>query len=211
MFLGPPETFSDRATSAQVLFLCQDVVCVPVAIGTADDSHRTPTEVPSLPTGEILIAYSYTGESARHQFDFSLNTQPVSGNCGWDDHERICSPVISRTRDWGDTTIELAGAQARVCPAPRRKCFRSGRQHQAGGRIEGQLRAAMVLAKIEHTVELPGFRIRGVGADSAEVPIILDEAQDRRLIGRAMIDVVLLCIRRNHQQWQTRTITAAAL
>src|ERR1022692_4480100 len=103
MFFGPPETFSDRATSAQVLFLRQDVVRVPVAIGTADDSHRTPTDVPSLPTGEILIAYSYTGESARHKFDFSLNTQPVSGNCGWMTTSAFAAPssaghVIGETR-----------------------------------------------------------------------------------------------------------------
>src|ERR1035437_8051292 len=66
--------------------------------------------------------------------------------------------------------------------------------------------------KIEHSVDRIGDLIKGTLADAGSTqPIIFDEAKNRRLIGYSVVHVVTASPRRNHQQWQTRTISALAL
>ena len=42
-------------------------------------------------------------------------------------------------------------------------------------------------------------------------PVVLDEAQDRALIGKRVVDIVLLGVRGDHQQRQAWTIAATPL
>jgi hypothetical protein len=69
-----------------------------------------------------------------------------------------------------------------------------------GTRIQNQLVVTWSAGKVEHTVQGTSKDIARSAADSPEFPVVFDEAQDRRLVGDEMIDVVCLGPRRNHQQ-----------
>ena len=43
-----------------------------------------------------------------------------------------------------------------------------------------------------------------------QLPVVFDESQNRALIGDPVIHIMLFGKWRNHQEWQTRPITAAA-
>ena len=84
-------------------------------------------------------------------------------------------------------------------------------QHDAGGWIQDQFRRRVVVVEVEHAIESAGSYIAGVVADAAEVPVVLDEAQDGGLVGGAVINVILFRVGRNHEQREARAVTAAAL
>jgi hypothetical protein len=77
--------------------------------------------------------------------------------------------------------------------------------NQSGGRVENALRGVGVL-EIKHRVQPPGKVIKRSRDSLAVQPVVLDEAQNRGLIGHGVIDVVLLRVGLDHQQRQTRTI-----
>jgi hypothetical protein len=58
---------------------------------------------------------------------------------------------------------------------------------------------AMVGVEVEHAVQSAGNRIRGTIADPAQTPVVLDEAKDGRLVGHAMIHIILPCEGRDYQ------------
>lgn len=67
------------------------------------------------------------------------------------------------------------------------------------------------LAEIEHRQQGAGDRVEGAAADATEVPVVFNEAQDRALVGEAVIDKVLARERRDDQQRQAGPVAAAAL
>ena len=70
----------------------------------------------------------------------------------------------------------------------------------------------IVAAEVEHAVDRAGDGVERAVADPlAAKPVVLDEADDRALIGDRVIDVVRLRPRRDHQQRQPRTVAAAPL
>src|SRR6267143_1087470 len=66
-------------------------------------------------------------------------------------------------------------------------------------------------AEVEHVVERAGDCIGRATADSAEVPIVFDEAEDGRLIRDGVVNEVRLCPWRNHEQGQARAEAATAI
>jgi hypothetical protein len=71
--------------------------------------------------------------------------------------------------------------------------------NQSGGRVENVLRGVGVL-EIKHRVQPPGKVIKRSRDSLAVQPVVLDEAQNRGLIGHRVIDVVLLGVRRDQAE-----------
>ena len=69
----------------------------------------------------------------------------------------------------------------------------------------------MLLVKVEHVQEGARDLVEGSAADGSRVPVVLDEALDRTLIGQRMIDEVPLGEGRYHEEGLSRAIGAAAL
>src|SRR5580658_6304573 len=84
-------------------------------------------------------------------------------------------------------------------------------QDYTGRWIQDQPRGLVAAVEVEQAVERAGFYVAGVVADPAEVPIVLDEAEDGGLVGRAVINVILLRVGRDHEQREARAVAAAAL
>ena len=78
----------------------------------------------------------------------------------------------------------------------------------ARGRVEDEAIVAS-LAEIEHRQQGAGDGVEGAAADATEVPVVLNEAQDRALVGDGMIDKVLARERRDDQQRQAGPVAAA--
>src|SRR5262249_4482639 len=79
----------------------------------------------------------------------------------------------------------------------------------AGGRVEEELVTGPVVVEVEHVVERAGDGIERLIAGPAERPVVLDEAEDRRLICDRMVDEVRLRKRGDHEQWLARPVAAA--
>src|ERR1700693_3229954 len=82
--------------------------------------------------------------------------------------------------------------------------------NQSGGRVENVLRCVGVL-EIKHRIEPPGKVIKRSRDSLAVQPVVLDEAQNRALVGHGVIDVVLLREGRDHEERKTGTISATSL
>src|SRR5690349_11292685 len=89
-------------------------------------------------------------------------------------------------------------------------CASSLRQDYACRRVEDE-RGSGPSPEIEHPIQLSGNHIRGTIANAAETPVVFDKAENRRLIGNAMVNVVLLCKGRNDEQGKTRAIATTAV
>jgi hypothetical protein len=74
----------------------------------------------------------------------------------------------------------------------------------AGRFVEDQLRRALGVAEFEHVVDAARVDVLGAGADRAEAPVLLDELQDRRLLGERVVDVVRLRVRRDQHERKPR-------
>src|SRR5229473_3290726 len=81
----------------------------------------------------------------------------------------------------------------------------------SGRGIQEKPGSTMVGPEVEHGVQRAGNRVRGTIADTAQIPVVFDEAKDGRLVGHTMIDVVLPCERGNYQQGLPRPISATAI
>ena len=101
---------------------------------------------------------------------------------------------------------ERAGRASR--PAPRFSVGGARGHDLARGRVEDEVIVAS-LAEIEHRQQGAGDGVEGAAADATEVPVVLNEAQDRALVGDAMIDKVLARERRDDQQRQAGPVAAA--
>jgi hypothetical protein len=66
------------------------------------------------------------------------------------------------------------------------------------------------MVEVEHIRQRPRQSVKGV-VDSAQVPVIFDESEDRTLIGKTVVHEVLLGPTRNDLQRDSRPIAAAAL
>lgn len=66
------------------------------------------------------------------------------------------------------------------------------------------------MAEIEHIADTAGDRFERTAAQPAGIPVILDKAHDRTLIGDGVVDEVRLCIRRDHHERQPRAVAAAS-
>src|ERR1035437_1333244 len=63
----------------------------------------------------------------------------------------------------------------------------------------------------EEVVEASGFLVEGRVANPTGLPVVLDEAQDRGLVGHGVVDKVGLREGGDHDQGQPRTIAAPVL
>src|SRR5438105_5807055 len=68
-----------------------------------------------------------------------------------------------------------------------------------------------IAGSFEHRQQGAGDGVEGAAADATEIPVIFNEAQDRALVGDAVIDKVLARERRDDQQQQAKPVAAAAL
>lgn len=68
-------------------------------------------------------------------------------------------------------------------------------QDHSGGGIQDEAPGLRRVIEVKHAVERASLRIRGIPADAAQVPVVFDESQGGRLIGNAVVDVVLPRIR----------------
>src|SRR5580698_2853544 len=81
-----------------------------------------------------------------------------------------------------------------------------------GRRVQDQAFVRTAVREVEHAVDRAGYRVKRAATDAfALEPIVFDEADDRRLVDDHVIDVILLRERRDHQERQARTVTAASL
>ena len=72
------------------------------------------------------------------------------------------------------------------------------RHNYSGSRIENKLSCFRTAAEIEHVVQRACNCIGRTVSYPPEVPIVFNEAEDRRLIRDAIVDKVLLCPSRNN-------------
>jgi hypothetical protein len=65
-------------------------------------------------------------------------------------------------------------------------------QRLAGAWIEKERvrRRVLMFVEIEHVVQRPGVGVRRTAADAAKSEVVLDEADDRALIGEGVIDEI---------------------
>src|SRR5207247_3662415 len=78
----------------------------------------------------------------------------------------------------------------------------------AGGRVEVELAAAVGPAEGEQVVQAAGDGVEGA-ADLRQVPVLLDEGQDRALVRQGVVDEVVLREGRDHQQREAGAVAAA--
>jgi hypothetical protein len=71
-------------------------------------------------------------------------------------------------------------------------------------------RVSMGVLEVEHAVDRTGDAVQRSAADARQRPVVLDETEDRGLVGEAVVDEVLPR-GRGHEQRQTRTVAAAVL
>ena len=81
----------------------------------------------------------------------------------------------------------------------------------AGAQQQPPIIPFMMLAEVKHVQQRPGVRVKRAASDEAGVPVILDKAQDRTLIGQAVVHKVFLGVRRDHQQRLARAEAGNAL
>src|SRR5262249_7095174 len=67
------------------------------------------------------------------------------------------------------------------------------------------------IIEIKHSIERTRFSIEGEAANSSQIPVVFNKAQNRRLIGDSVIDKISSGEWRDNQQGQARTITTAIL
>ncbi len=68
----------------------------------------------------------------------------------------------------------------------------------AGGWVEDQLGVGLlVVVEVKHAVERARDRVCGAVADSAKVPVVFNEAEYGRLIGYAMVGVIVFRVGRD--------------
>ena len=67
------------------------------------------------------------------------------------------------------------------------------------------------MVEIEHAREGARQLVERIGADPTQVPVVLDEAKNRGLVGERVIDEVVPREWRDHQQRQPGTVAASAL
>lgn len=118
-----------------------------------------------------------------------------------------------RSECGGSVMIRNSEAGSEIPTSPPERLF-VVRVHDLPGRgIEdaGAGMVTMIAVKIEHVVERSRDRVHRATADAAEIPVVFDEAQDRRLVGDCVIDEILLGPGRNDEQRQARAKTAAAV
>src|SRR5450631_4015645 len=84
-------------------------------------------------------------------------------------------------------------------------------ENHACGRIQEQPGGSFaVIVKVKHAEHGAGFDVGGIATDPPEFPIVLDETQDGRLVGHAVVDEVLFCVGRNNEQRLAGAVTATA-
>src|ERR1700682_3791731 len=66
-------------------------------------------------------------------------------------------------------------------------------------------------SEVEHGVDDAGAVVEGVVADPTGLPVVLDEPQDRGLVGLAVVDEVWSRIRRDHQEREPRPVATTPL
>src|SRR5674476_98742 len=71
--------------------------------------------------------------------------------------------------------------------------------------------AAPLAGEGEQVVQVSRFLVEGEVADAAGVPVVLDEPQDGRLVGRGVVDEVGFRVRGDDDQGQARAVTAPVL
>src|SRR5262249_58147074 len=82
----------------------------------------------------------------------------------------------------------------------------------AGGGFEKELAGpSPPPGEVEEPVKRAGLRVHGEVADPAQVPVVFDEAQDRGLVGHAVVHEVRVRPRRDGEQRLPRAIAAAIL
>src|ERR1700719_1680104 len=68
----------------------------------------------------------------------------------------------------------------------------------AGAFVQNQARRARIVREIEKAVQRAGHGVGRAIADAGQTPIVFDEANDRGLVGHAVIDVIGFGPRRDH-------------
>src|SRR5579859_2168496 len=61
-------------------------------------------------------------------------------------------------------------------------------QDNTGRGVEDQLRDLLAFVEVEEPEQAARLRVRGLATDAAEVPVILDKAQDGGLVGHLVVD-----------------------
>ena len=94
---------------------------------------------------------------------------------------------------------------------PERPSFRSLSRRFSCIRIkdQGPFEGTAIGAEVKQILDRPGDRVKGLITDPAKLPVIFDEAQDRRLIGYRVSYKILLGEGRNCQEREPWTIAAA--
>src|SRR5258708_9500882 len=93
--------------------------------------------------------------------------------------------------------LPLLTASALEITIPERSLFRIRIDNLSGRRIEYQRTGTPFVIEIEQAIHRSSDRVRRAATYTAEVPVVLHEPYDRRLIGYSMIDVVPLGERRD--------------
>src|SRR6202012_239777 len=71
--------------------------------------------------------------------------------------------------------------------------------------------AVLRVIEVKHVGQDAGAAIEGTLDTLAPDPVVLDKAQDGRLIGYSVVDEVVSRVRRDHQQGKARPVAAASL
>src|SRR5580692_524987 len=133
------------------------------------------------------------------------------------------SPSSPPTRLAGSRATRFGWTAARSSEPPRQNAARRsgkfGRSARgasvrnaddgAGAFVQNQARRARVIGEIEQAVQRARHGVGRAIADAWQIPVVLDEANDRGLTRHPVIDVVGPGPRRDHQQRQTGTEAAA--
>src|SRR5579859_738857 len=136
-----------------------------------------------------------------------------SPNCRWS-----CSgSVVPAIAGWSHSSG--AATSTSPIPRPRTKARREtvariSVHHLARARVQHQSRSSMITVRrveIEEVRQRRIARVEGLIADLAQVPVVLDEPQDRGLAARGMVHEIPACKGRYHQQRLTWPETTAGL
>ena len=100
---------------------------------------------------------------------------------------------------------------AGTIPPPAAQMQRQPRRRLPGYRIEEQRPVSAARRVPKSNIEFSEPAIESKEPGSVAGPVVLDELDDRGLVGQRVVDVAVLRPRRDHQQRQPRTVAAAAV
>src|SRR5262249_12053906 len=113
-------------------------------------------------------------------------------------------------RGWGDRRAVGRSVWLSRCRRERPRLVQVAADHLTRQGIEEQASRAVSL-EVEHVEQAPGLLVERLAAEPAEVPVVLDEPQDRSLVGERTVHEVRLREGRHDDQRKAGTVATAAL